>query len=224
MKDEDLIRELEKLETPDIDLPGHRQALKAALLNSDRFTKRTSIGWVRILAPVAAAVALMAVFGFFNIVQPQLQVAQARDIASTDAGVQALMAEYELAIAEVQLQDGEAFILLASQDIRDHPDCVVYDTEPAPAPHAQRAASRIVDRILGWMLPDPIDEQRLSPTPEGELPPDVEEPSPWYIIKVDLSTKNVSGFLEISYAAALRDIDLEDALFTESAPPRETPE
>jgi len=51
MKDKDLIRELDNLETPDIDLPGHRQALKAALLDSDRFTKRTSIGWVKVLAP-----------------------------------------------------------------------------------------------------------------------------------------------------------------------------
>ncbi len=224
MEDKDLIRELENLETPDIDLPGHRQALKAALLSSDRFTKKTSARWVRVLAPVAAAVALMVVFGFFNIVQPQLHIAQAREIATNDAGVQALMEQYGLAIADVRLQDGEAFVLLATRYVRGDPEHSTYHAEPAPPPPLQSAASRIVSRVLGWMIPDPTDEQRLSPTLEGELPPGAEEPSPLYILKVDLSGKKVSGFLEISYAAALPDIDLQGAHFAESAPPRDAPE
>ncbi|MFU8795767.1 MAG: hypothetical protein ACNA7X_00520 [Dehalococcoidia bacterium] len=222
MEDKDLIRELENLETPDIDLPGHRQALRAALLDSDRFRKRTSIGWVRILAPVTAAVALMAVFGFINIVQPHLQITQAREIASTDARVQTLMTEYGLVIADVRLQDGEAFVLLAPQLIRGYPGSAVYDTESAPELTSQSAASRVVDRIFGWMPSPFTDERRITPAPsEGEVLPDTEDPFPGYVLRIDLSAKRVSGFLEITDVAALRDVDLTGAHFTESALPRD---
>jgi len=37
MKHEDLIKKLENLETPEIELQGHKQALKMALLSSGRF-------------------------------------------------------------------------------------------------------------------------------------------------------------------------------------------
>jgi uncharacterized secreted protein with C-terminal beta-propeller domain len=67
MKHEDLIKKLENLETPEIELPGHRQALKMALLNSGRFKARTIMDWARILAPVATALLLIAVVGFLAI-------------------------------------------------------------------------------------------------------------------------------------------------------------
>jgi len=65
MKHEDLIKKLENLETPEIELPGHKQALKMALLSSGRFKARTIRDWTKILAPVAAAVLLIAVVGIF---------------------------------------------------------------------------------------------------------------------------------------------------------------
>jgi uncharacterized secreted protein with C-terminal beta-propeller domain len=67
MKHEDLIKKLENLETPEIELPGHRQALKMALLNSGRFKARTIMDWARILAPVATALLLIAVVGFLAV-------------------------------------------------------------------------------------------------------------------------------------------------------------
>lgn len=65
MKHEDLIKKLENLETPEIELPGHKQALKMALLNSGRFKKWTIMEWAKILAPVTAALLLIAVVGLF---------------------------------------------------------------------------------------------------------------------------------------------------------------
>jgi inhibitor of cysteine peptidase len=65
MKHEDLIKKLENLETPEIELLGHKQALKMALLNSGRFKERTIMNWAKILAPITAAVLLIAVMGFF---------------------------------------------------------------------------------------------------------------------------------------------------------------
>ncbi|HUW46991.1 MAG TPA: beta-propeller domain-containing protein, partial [Dehalococcoidia bacterium] len=64
MKHEDLIKKLENLKTPEIELPGHKQTLKMVLLSSERFKKRTIMDWTKILAPIAAAVLLIAVVGF----------------------------------------------------------------------------------------------------------------------------------------------------------------
>ena len=116
MKHEDLMKKLENLETPEIGLLGHRQALKMALLNSGHFRERTIMDWAKILAPVTAAVILIAVVGFFNVIQPRLQMAQAREIAMSDPQVQQLAADNGLEIMEVELRNGEAFILLGGQD------------------------------------------------------------------------------------------------------------
>jgi len=113
MKHEDLIKKLENLITPEIELSGHRQALKMALLNSRYFKQRTIMDWAKILAPVTAAVLIISVVGFFNVIQPRLQMAQAREIVMNDLQVQELMEEYGLEITEVELQDGEAFVLIA---------------------------------------------------------------------------------------------------------------
>jgi len=70
MKHEDFIEKLENLKTPEIELPGHKQALKMALLNSGRFKERTIMNWAKILAPVTAAVLLIAVMGLFAVYKP----------------------------------------------------------------------------------------------------------------------------------------------------------
>jgi inhibitor of cysteine peptidase len=67
MKHEDLIKKLENLKTPEIELPGHRQALKMVLLSSRRFKERTIMNWAKVLAPITAAVLLIAVVGFFAV-------------------------------------------------------------------------------------------------------------------------------------------------------------
>lgn len=68
--------------------------------------------WAKILAPITAALLLIAFVGFFNVIQPKLQIAQAKELARNDPQVQELMAEYGLEITEVKLQNGEAFVLL----------------------------------------------------------------------------------------------------------------
>jgi len=70
MKHEDLIKKLENLKTPDIELTGHKRALKMALLSSGRFKARTIGDWTKMLAPVATAVLLIAVMGVLAVVQP----------------------------------------------------------------------------------------------------------------------------------------------------------
>jgi inhibitor of cysteine peptidase len=70
MKHDDLIKKLENLKTPDIELAGHKRALRMALLSSGRFKARTIMDWTKMLAPVATAVLLIAVMGVLAVVQP----------------------------------------------------------------------------------------------------------------------------------------------------------
>ncbi len=210
MKEEDLINKLENLETPDIDLPGHRQALRAALINSDRFHRRTAMGWARILAPVAAAVALIVVFGFFNIIQPRMQIAQATEIAMGDARVRALMTEYGLQISEVQLQDGEAFLLLSPRLIRGHPDEIATEDKTASAPPSDDGTRAMMDRLLEWVLPSSAYDDSTRVTPyAGLLPPGEEGTLPCYLVKIDLTEKNVSGVGELERVAPIGEIDID---------------
>jgi hypothetical protein len=204
MKQDDLIKRLENLETPDIELSGHRQQLRAALLRSERFNSRTAVGWARVLAPIAAAVALVAAIGFFNLVQPRIQIAQARGIASSDPRVQALVEEHGLGIAEVELRDGAAFILLVPASI-------------ATARLSESAAYTgdtgcWLERILGVAWPAKTFEEEA-----GDIvlaPPESESPGT-FVLKVDLKTREVSGMREFEETATLRGISLDEIEFSE---------
>ncbi|MFB0556392.1 MAG: beta-propeller domain-containing protein [Dehalococcoidia bacterium] len=71
MKHEDWMKKLENLRTPEIELRGHRQALKMALLNSGRFKERTIVNWAKVLAPITVALLLVAFVGVFVVNAPQ---------------------------------------------------------------------------------------------------------------------------------------------------------
>jgi inhibitor of cysteine peptidase len=79
MKHDDLIKKLENLKTPDIELSGHKRALRIALLSSGRFKARTIMDWTKMLAPVATAVLLIAVMGVLAVVQPGTVLTPTRD-------------------------------------------------------------------------------------------------------------------------------------------------
>jgi len=193
MRQEDLIKKLENLETPEIELPGHRQALKMALLNSGRFQQRTIMDWAKILAPITAAVLLIAVMGFFHVIQPQVQIAQAKEIAMSDLQVRELMDENELEITEVKLQNGEAFVLVAypvaSLKSRDSEAAL-----PAPG-FAFEPASREGSLSAGNV------------TVSG------------YILKVDLAEEKVTEFGRVDDITSLWYINLEDIDFANFGPP-----
>jgi inhibitor of cysteine peptidase len=70
MKHEDLIKKLDNLKTPEIGLPGRRQVLRMFLLNSGRFRRKTAMDWAKVLAPVTAALLVVASVGVFAGVQP----------------------------------------------------------------------------------------------------------------------------------------------------------
>ena len=168
MKHNDLMKKLENLETPEIELSGHRQALKMALLSSGRFKDRTIIDWVKILAPVTAAVLLIAVVGFLNVIQPRLQMAQAKEIAMSNLQVRDLMEENELEITEVKLQNGEAYVLLGYQSAAWKRDAGG-DILTAPGEESFSASNVTVS---GYILKVNLAEEKV--TGFGEIDEDID--------------------------------------------------
>ena len=168
MKHEDLIEKLKNLKTPEIELLGHKQALKMALLNSGHFRQRTIMDWAKILAPISAAVLLIAVVGFFNVIQPRLQIAQAKELAMNDPQVQELMGEYGLEITEVKLQNGEAFVLLGYQSAAWKRDAGG-DILTAPGEESFSASNVTV---CGYILKVDLAEEKV--TGLGEIDEDID--------------------------------------------------
>ncbi|MCD6233182.1 hypothetical protein J7J81_02265, partial [bacterium] len=76
MKKEDLIKKLENIKTPDIEIQSHKQRLKMALLSSGYFKKKPIMFWTKRLVPAGIALALILVVGF-TVIQPKLQIAKA---------------------------------------------------------------------------------------------------------------------------------------------------
>ena len=92
MKQDDLIKKLENIEIPEIEIQSHKQRLKMALLTRLNFAKQNFGGqdsgyfWNKImlkkLVPAGVALALILVVGF-SVIQPKLQIARAMEIAKT---------------------------------------------------------------------------------------------------------------------------------------------
>ncbi len=112
MNKEDLIKKLENIEVPEIEIQSHQRRLRLALLNSGYFKEKTIMFYTKRLVPVGVALALILVVGF-SVINPKLQVARAMEIAKNDPQTQQLMKDYGVEIKEVKLQDGKAYVLLA---------------------------------------------------------------------------------------------------------------
>ena len=141
MRQEDLIKKLENLKTPDIEIQSHKQRLKMALLSSGYFKEKPIMFWTKRLVPVGVALALILVVGF-TIIQPKLQIARAMEIAKNDPQVKELMEEYGVEIKQVKLRDGKAYVLLAIPEAKLPPEIgerTLYTVDreggaPEPAP------------------------------------------------------------------------------------------
>ncbi len=119
-----LEKKLKNIKTPEIEIQGHKQRLKMALLSSGYFTpfrnrrfltgfkEKTIMFWTKRLVPAGVALALILVVGL-TVVQPKLQIAKAMEIAKNNPQIKQLMEDYGVEIKEVKLQGGKAYVLLA---------------------------------------------------------------------------------------------------------------
>ncbi len=113
MKQEDLIKKLENIKTPDIEIQSHKQRLKMVLFSSGYFKEKPIMFWTKRLAPAGAALALILAVGFvsfFAFIRPELQIADAMEIMANDKQVRAIIEEYNLEVQEVEIKDDIAYV------------------------------------------------------------------------------------------------------------------
>ena len=142
MNKEDLIKKLEKIESPEIELRGHKSQLRTALLNSGYFNekrfkiKNLIMNYLKILVPAGVALVLLLVVGIaiFSPVENSIkeQKAMAIEIAENDPQIKELIGEYEAKARQVKLQNNKAHItfLIAKDGIRPKDDAISVPGSP----------------------------------------------------------------------------------------------
>lgn len=83
MNKDDLIKKLENLDLPEVELPSHQRRLKMALLSSGYWKEKNAMSLLKKFAPIGAVavIALLVVVGASYFKNPSSQVAYAKEIA-----------------------------------------------------------------------------------------------------------------------------------------------
>lgn len=116
MEEKDLIKKLENIRVPEIEIKGHKKELKMALFNSDYFQKRDFFQvFKRSLAFAVPALALLLILGF-NIIEPRLAEANALRLAMNNPEIKRLMEENNMVLSDVKVSGGKAYVLLKPQE------------------------------------------------------------------------------------------------------------
>jgi len=114
MEEKDLIRKLESIKVPEIEIKDHKKELKIALLSSDYFKKRNFFQvFGRSLAVAVPVLALLLFLGI-NVIEPRLAEANALKVAMSNPEIKKLIEENNMVLGEVKVSGGKAYILLNS--------------------------------------------------------------------------------------------------------------
>ncbi|KPJ57253.1 hypothetical protein AMJ49_01455 [Parcubacteria bacterium DG_74_2] len=112
MEENDLIKKLEKIELPQIELPNHRERLKMVLINWRYFRKkRLEIAFIAKRIVFAGIAVLAMVLLVNNFLIPQDNLAKAQKIALKDPQVKALMEEGG-EIKDMEIVNSKAYLLI----------------------------------------------------------------------------------------------------------------
>jgi len=132
MGNEDLIKKLENIRLPEIEIKSHKKGLKTALLSSSYFKKQSPFEIFRkSLVFSLPALALLVILAF-NLIQPKLTEAKALGIAKNNPEIKKLIEEKNMVLSEVKIKDGKAYVLL------NHQEEVNEKTEKTPAIKIQK--------------------------------------------------------------------------------------
>jgi len=147
MKKEDLIKKLENITAPklnihDFRIENHKQSLKSSLLASEysvsfkdllqEFNQSKIMFWTKRLSPAGLAFVLVFVLGL-GMIQTKSQIVRAMEIAQNDPQIVEIMEEYGVDVRDVRLIDNKPYILLGtieeelmSESVRLTPDSRLY--------------------------------------------------------------------------------------------------
>lgn len=121
MKTEDLIKKLEKVDTPEIEISSHKSMLKKTLLEW-KYSRKKTEGWFfvmpqKILMPAGALiVAALIFFVASNLASPQYTMAEVRKIAMENPQIKNLISE-GASIKDIKIIDGKAYVLISPKEV-----------------------------------------------------------------------------------------------------------
>ena len=117
MEKDDLIRKLEGLSTPDIEISAHKQRLKALLLAKYYPEKKRVVlfSLFKKLVPLGALAIIGLAFLVHNFVFPRYTPIQAQEIALRNPEIQNWI-EKGAVIQDIEIIDGKAYILIQPQE------------------------------------------------------------------------------------------------------------
>ncbi len=101
--------DLDKIKTPEIELPDHRQKLRYFLLSQYK-EKQPSLAWLWKAVPVLAGLAILAVAIFNSQLWPSPDIALAKEIAFKDNRVKVLL-EQGAIMKEAEVAENKGFLL-----------------------------------------------------------------------------------------------------------------
>lgn len=109
-----MIKKMENMEVPSIEIQDHKRKLKIALLDSECFKGRASFFSFKRIVFLTSAVAVTMFFLSVIVINPRLMEASAMDIANNDPQIKKMISENGMFIKEIKVKDGKAFALLVS--------------------------------------------------------------------------------------------------------------
>ena len=112
MEKEDLMKNLEKIELPEIEIQSHKAKLRMALLNSDYF-KKTNFFEVfkKYFIFATPALVLLIIFGI-TVISPKLNETKAFTIAGNNPEIKRLIEESNMVLSDVKIDGNKAYVLL----------------------------------------------------------------------------------------------------------------
>jgi len=118
MEKKDLIKKLEEVKTPQVEMPGHKTRLKATL--TDWYYRQRKLDGALIfkrgLIPATSLVIILMIVLAANIfISPQNTLAQAMKITMENPQVRSLINENNAEIKEIKIIDNKAYALITSK-------------------------------------------------------------------------------------------------------------
>ena len=119
MEIEDLIKKLEKIELPEIEIPSHKEKLKS-ILESQYLKEKRGWGifpiWKKILIPAGTiAVIIIIALLISNLIFPQYTLAQVEEIAMKNPQVKELI-ERGAEIKDIKIIKDRGYVLLSPKE------------------------------------------------------------------------------------------------------------
>lgn len=113
MEKKDLIKKLEEIKLPEIEIKSHRERLKLALLeNYIRETRKEEFfGFLRKAVPAAAFLVISCFLIFNNLIFPKYNLAKAKEIALQSDEIKSWI-DKGATIKDTKVIDGKAYVLI----------------------------------------------------------------------------------------------------------------